>query len=268
MPQSFPEAPLWAVVLVVALGVGLMVFGAVVVARHPRRAWGFVRARFALDSRFGLGLTVALVGVGGLFWAFSETVESWTKQEDLYRFDEAAHRLAQTLASPAMTALMKGATAMGSLWVAVVLTLALVAVLAARRAGHTIAALGLVMGPGEGLVYLMKTFFERVRPTAQLVHAGGYSFPSGHSFTAAALYGFAIYLLWNRHLGLRPSSAGVRVALSAVLGLLILAVGASRIYLGVHYFTDVVGGFVLAAAWLVAALTLVHLFTTAHPDAG
>lgn len=265
MPVSPDDAPLWATAAAVAVGLAVAIAGAHLVRRHPHEAWQFVRARFAVGSRVGLGLTAALVAVGVLFWAFTEVVESWTRGTDLYRFDAAAHRLAAAFASPAMTAAMKGATALGSLPAAVALTAT--AAVALRRRPFAVLALGLVMGPGEALVYGLKAFFGRVRPVDALVHAGGYSFPSGHSFTAAALYGFGIVLLWSRAFGAPRLPVATRVGLTAGLAALAIAVGASRIYLGVHFFTDVAGGFVLAAAWLVAVWALVRVLRQPAPSA-
>ena len=262
MTSPFYDGPPWAYLLVVAIGVGVTGYGAVLLARHPNTAWRFVRARFSLGTRFGLGLMVTLGVVGVLFWAFTEVIESWREQTDLYPFDAAAHDLAVSFTSPPLTALMKGATMLGNAWVAAFVTAALAAVLVYRREARTVLALGLLMGPGEGLVYALKAFFARVRPVASLIDAGGYSFPSGHSFTAAALYGFMVYLLWGRNIGTWRLSRFVRIGVTAFLLMLIVVVGASRIYLGVHYFTDVAGGFVLAALWLLAVVTLVHLFYT------
>ena len=264
MTSPFPEGPLWALFLVAVLGSAVAGYGAVLIAQHPHEAWRLVRARFTVGTQFGLGLTVALLIVSGLFWAFTEVVESWTRQTDLYAFDAAAHDLAVSFTSPSMTTLMKGVTMLGNAWVAALLTAALAGVLALRHKVWAVLALGLVMGPGEGLVYALKAFFERVRPIDPLIHIGGYSFPSGHSFTAAALYGFGVYLLWSRRLGTRHLPVLLRVGLTTALVALILAVGTSRVYLGAHYVTDVIGGFILAAGWLVAVVTLVRLFR--HPS--
>lgn len=254
------EPPLWAIFTLATLGVSVGAYGAYQIYRQPREAWSFVLARFSVRSQFGLGLTVALGIVGVLFWAFAEVADAWMEQEDLYALDGEARDMATSFASPALTTFMEWTTALGSVWVAVGITLVLAVVLAYRKHLWAVFALGLVMGPGEGLVYALKFFFERVRPMDKLVHAGGYSFPSGHSFTAAALYGFIIYLLWSRHLSTRHLGRGLRIAVTVVLALVILGVGVSRIYLRVHYFTDVVGGFALAAGWLLAVMTLVRLF--------
>ncbi len=101
----------------------------------------------------------------------------------------------------------------------------------------------LIQGIGNTL---LKLFFNRQRPSVEhLVSAGGTSFPSGHAMGSMLFYGTFIFLMpkfiHNKKLCL---------AIQLLLGLLVLGVGISRIYVGVHYPTDVIGGFLMGAAWL------------------
>jgi membrane-associated phospholipid phosphatase len=96
----------------------------------------------------------------------------------------------------------------------------------------------------------LKQIFNRPRPLIPLVHAAqGLSFPSGHALTSMTFYGLLIYILWegvkNRYL---------KWSLIASLILLILLIGFSRIYLRVHYASDVIAGFALGLIWLVISL--------------
>jgi len=92
---------------------------------------------------------------------------------------------------------------------------------------------------------ILKNIFSRNRPIdINLIDETGYSFPSGHSLTSMAFYGFIIYLIYTSDI------KGKKIFIT-LFSLLILVTGLSRIYLGVHYFTDVVGGFVFAAAYLI-----------------
>jgi undecaprenyl-diphosphatase len=98
---------------------------------------------------------------------------------------------------------------------------------------------------------LFKTVFHRARPDIlQLVHAGGYSFPSGHSMISVSFYGYLIYLCIVYFK--QPWKQIISVALS----LLVLTIGISRIYLGVHYASDVIGGFLVGFSWLVIFISL------------
>lgn len=90
-----------------------------------------------------------------------------------------------------------------------------------------------------------KSVFDRPRPDInQLVDVGGFSFPSGHSFVAISFYGFLIYLV------ARYCRGRYKYPLMLLLFLVIPCVGISRVYLGVHYSSDVLAGFSLGGAWL------------------
>lgn len=145
------------------------------------------------------------------------------------------------------TALMKLATNMGSFPVLVTVTVALLAALRFRKKSLFYGKAAAVNLAAAALLnFLLKNLFRRARPDVlPLVHAGGYSYPSGHSMISAAFYGYLLYLCAVRLK--RPW----RRVLPAALALLILAIGISRVYLGVHYASDVIGGFLAGFAWLV-----------------
>lgn len=98
----------------------------------------------------------------------------------------------------------------------------------------------------------LKHLFRRPRPEVyRLAEATGFSFPSGHSMAAFSLYGLLALLLWPHLRGI----AG-RTAVLAAAGILIAAIGFSRIYLGVHYPSDVLGGYAASACWIAIVLAL------------
>ena len=93
----------------------------------------------------------------------------------------------------------------------------------------------------------IKHIVRRPRPNVlRLVEENGYSFPSGHSMISVAFYGLLIYFVYKN-----INNKYLKWTLISLLSLLILTIGFSRIYVGVHYFTDVVGGFFLALAYLI-----------------
>ncbi len=101
---------------------------------------------------------------------------------------------------------------------------------------------------------LLKFFFARPRPTDyRIINEVGYSFPSGHSMISMAFYGFIIYLIYkyidNKYL---------KYILISFLSLLIILIGISRIYLGVHYTSDVLGGFLFSIAYLIIYIYLIN----------
>ena len=94
---------------------------------------------------------------------------------------------------------------------------------------------------------LLKNVIRRPRPNdINLIRENGFSFPSGHSMVSMAFYGFLIYLICKSKL-----NKETKVLLSLLLSILILFIGISRIYLGVHYASDVVAGFSLSIAYLI-----------------
>lgn len=99
---------------------------------------------------------------------------------------------------------------------------------------------------------VIKHIVRRPRPNVlRLVEEDGYSFPSGHSMVSMAFYGIIIYLVYKN-----VTNKYLKWTLITLLSLLILSIGFSRIYVGVHYFTDVVGGFLLGIAYLIIYINI------------
>ncbi|RSK48242.1 phosphatase PAP2 family protein [Hymenobacter rigui] len=96
---------------------------------------------------------------------------------------------------------------------------------------------------------VLKQLYNRPRPLLPLVSASGLSFPSGHAMISASFYGLLIYLVWTNVR--RPAW---RYGVAAALSLLILLIGLTRVYLRVHYATDVLAGFTAGLGWLVVAI--------------
>lgn len=94
---------------------------------------------------------------------------------------------------------------------------------------------------------ILKNIIQRPRPTQfRLIDESGYSFPSGHSMISMAFYGFLVYLIYQY-----IKNKKLKIALIIVLSILPILIGISRIYLGVHYTTDVVGGFLISISYLI-----------------
>ena len=100
---------------------------------------------------------------------------------------------------------------------------------------------------------ILKFILRRPRPTEfKIINETGYSFPSGHSMISMAFYGFLIYLIYKN-----IKNKCLKTTLIIILSLLIIAIGISRIYLGVHYVSDVIGGFLISISYLIVYIKLI-----------
>ena len=122
-----------------------------------------------------------------------------------------------------------------------------------------------VLGTTAVLNILAKQWFARPRPeeSLRIVEAFSFSFPSGHSMNAMAFYGFWVYCAYAY---LKPGI--LRVMTMLMLAVLILGVGLSRVYLGVHYPSDVIVGYIAGACWLYFCLVLIYYWQCYNQKSG
>ena len=163
---------------------------------------------------------------------------------EIMRLDSLAYGLiVERLRSDALTPVMEGFSALATPVVLVVLTLAIAAFAPGRRPGWC-CAVNLVLV--ASLNVFIKSLVQRPRPEGfRLAVETGFSFPSGHSMAAMAFYGLIVWLIWRYEKDRRQ-----RNLFTIAFGFIILMIGISRIYLGVHYASDVLGGFCAALIWL------------------
>jgi Membrane-associated phospholipid phosphatase len=104
------------------------------------------------------------------------------------------------------------------------------------------------------LMFLLKLIFHRNRPLTPLLEAArGYSFPSGHALMSITFYGLIIFLVWQNE-----KNVWAKWLLTMLLVLLIISIGVSRVYLRVHYASDVLAGFCVGLMWLLLSLWLLN----------
>jgi membrane-associated phospholipid phosphatase len=105
-----------------------------------------------------------------------------------------------------------------------------------------------------GILNLLKEIFKRQRPLDPLIRdVTGFSYPSGHSFSSFTFFGLLIYILWKTSI-----KKTWKIILSIVLFLIAATIAFSRVYLRVHYPSDVVAGFCLSITWLMLSLWILH----------
>ena len=191
------------------------------------------------------GLIASLVVLG--------SIAQGVRTQEVFALDTWATPFLHGIASPGLDALMHAFTDMGSSLVLVPMFIIVSAwLLWKHRYG---AALFLTVGGGGALIIegTMKLFFERPRPQLAYAHVlPDYSFPSGHTMNAVVFYIALALILWSVF-GHRVGKLGLLLAVALAFG-----VGVSRIYLGYHYLTDVVGGLLAGIAWLLVVGAAFH----------
>ena len=241
------------------------------VAEHPRVV--ALRRRFAPQMEFlldrlsprgymGLHLTLGVLLLIGAAWLFGSIAEDVVAGDPLTLIDKNVAEWLHERGTPGLTATMQFVTGLASpSWVTGVVMVAAL-VLWWKRCWFGLLALVLVVPGGMVLDFLLKIVFHRHRPNFEdsflIFH--GYSFPSGHTMAGTLLYGvlaaFAVIALeaWRWRVG-------------AVLGafVMVLLIGFSRMYLGAHYLSDVLGAAAAGLAWLTFCLTAVD---TLHRSRG
>ncbi|MEJ7772331.1 MAG: phosphatase PAP2 family protein [Geodermatophilaceae bacterium] len=203
-------------------------------------------------------LTVSVAAIALLGTGLVSVTEDVLDTEELVRADSPISRYLLEHRERWLTTSMDVITQLGS---AVVLVPVLIALgLVARRSQGTwrpAVFLAATLGGASTISALIKLMVARPRPSSgALIEAIGYAFPSGHSTAAAAGWLAAALVA-----GLLTRSSALRLSLLAGALLIIVLVGISRVYLGVHAATDVLGGWALGGLWVVLVLTARSLLT-------
>ena len=161
--------------------------------------------------------------------------------------DNVVYDFISKFISDNLTYIVKFITCLGSATTVITITLLSLIILKNKRIGIFL-SLDLIII--TGFQYILKAIFGRIRPVdINLIEETSYSFPSGHSLTAMAFYGFIIYLIYKSNLKYKKICI-------VFLSILIILIGLSRVYLGVHFITDIIGGFTFALSFLI---TFVHI---------
>jgi undecaprenyl-diphosphatase len=212
-------------------------------------------------ASFRLSVAVVLVLALVLFAALADELAEW---QPFVSLDRHVDEELNERATPWVTTVMERVSWLGSTAAMLLVTAAAAGVLVARRRVRAAALVVLALAGAEFLDSLLKVEFARPRPSfAHPVapEAHGYSFPSGHATASLAVYGALAYLAAVGFHG-----RGLRVACIAGALVLIVAIGFSRVYLGEHFPSDVIGGWCVGAAWV--AVLVLGLFARVAPRHG
>jgi len=207
-----------------------------------------------LAKHLTLGFLLSLAALGGYYELATHVLDRnhWLTQFDATVAD-SLH--ANALQSPATKLFFRAVTELGSVQGLAALTLTVALVLLWWR-HRLLAVVWLVAQAGGGVLnQVLKGIIARDRPafSHDMTTAPGYSFPSGHSMASLIAYGMLAYLLL-----LSVPVRWLRYVLVTLLALLVLAIGFSRMYLGAHWFSDVLGGFCAGTIWLTFCITAIE----------
>jgi len=214
----------------------------------------FLRRRFSPEEYLGLHLTIGLLLSAAALGLFACVAHFVIGRGAIVRFDnELGENLAQHReAHPSMRSFYFGVTQLGSVEFMTGLVL-VVALLLLMRRKWLLAVVWMVAVAGGGLLDAgIKLVFQRERPAFRdpgILETTA-SFPSGHSMGSIIGYGLLAYFAML----VLPRGWVRRGVVAALIGLPFL-IGSSRIYLGAHYFSDVLGGFLVGSAWLAACIS-------------
>jgi undecaprenyl-diphosphatase len=215
------------------------------------RQLGWMLRRMSPGQYLGLHLTLGLLAAAGCLWLFGGLAEDYLTRDPIVRFDQALASALHAAATPFATKTFLAITALGSIEAIILIGLSVFALFAWRRRwlyawGWLAALAGTV-----ALNVLLKQIFERPRPVFvdPIIVETSYSFPSGHAMDSLVMYGMLAYFAL-----LFIKSWRARMAVLFGAALLVVLIGFSRLYLGVHYFSDVIAGFAAAGVWLSACI--------------
>lgn len=206
-------------------------------------------------ARLVVGLGAGLAALLFFLWLAEEVLEG-----DTQAFDDSLRMLIHQYASSGLTALMQLFSFLGSLACLSCLSALAALYLAAFKKWRDLIHLAIIMVGSLILENGLKIGFHRARPVSFFgtPTPPTYSFPSGHALLALCFYGATAYLMMRR-----VKSRGAHILVFSITALLVGLIGLSRIYLGVHYPSDVLAGYAVATIWVVSVALADHFYRRA-----
>jgi len=226
------------------------------IGRHPKSV-AFIKDRLSPTGYLGLHLTVGLAISAVFIWILAGITEDILTQDPFVRVDQWMVNQILYFRTPFATHVMTIVTEFGE-WevITIVSILITIYLMVQKRMDRLLCFVAAILG-GNFLCLILKMVIHRVRPISEtsLINAAGWSFPSGHSVMSVIFYGMITYLSVRDLRSWRPS-----VFMATLAGFVIVLIGLSRIYLQVHYLSDVIAGFAGGLFWLTMCLTGLEVY--------
>jgi undecaprenyl-diphosphatase len=212
----------------------------------------FFKKRFDREKFIGLPLTAFVIVFFILLGTLVGITDAIVNSSPIVKIDQIFAQFLYLFRTPLLAHIFYAITTFANQGTIITLTaIALIFLYFKKELAYFYALILILLGT-EVTLYLMKIFVDRSRPASDIAYyiENTKSFPSGHSAIAVAFFGFIMYYL-TRHINIKY----MRSAIIFLGTLLILLIGFSRLYLGVHYLSDVLGGFLMGGLWLIVGIT-------------
>lgn len=171
--------------------------------------------------------------------------------DTLHALDSLVAHFFLSLRTPLLTQAFELITMLGAPLTTTIITIIVATIIYKKHRAYIIPLLTTAIGAGL-TIYTTKIFFHRLRPLDALITEKSFSFPSGHALISIALYGLITYIIYRNY-----QKKSQKITIASIGTLLILLIGISRLYLGVHYFSDVIGGYFIGSIWLTIGVVLI-----------
>jgi undecaprenyl-diphosphatase len=209
----------------------------------------FLKKRLNKDNFYGLSLTLFSLALIYILMLFGGIIEDIVNSNIIVSADIRIANLLAIFRNPQLTKFFFWITFLGKWQVILIFTTAAILILWLWKKTFYIVPLLLCITGSQIFTLTGKFIFHRARPGAAIYPENSFSFPSGHASIAIAVYGFFTYLLIkNLHQWKR------KIDVFFIGMILIMLIGFSRLYLGVHYVSDIWGGYLTGSIWLIIAI--------------
>lgn len=219
------------------------------------RIGGFLRERFDKRTFTGRILTVLVISFLILLLTFLGITDQVVNSEALTKIDARFAQFLFTIRTNFLTNFFYIVTQFGNLGTTTLIAASILLYFLLKQKRYFILGFVITLLGTEATIYFLKIIINRARPGADIAYylETSKSFPSAHAGIALALYGFLAYYLIVQ-IKKRP----LKRLLVFFSILLIILIGFSRLYLGVHFLSDVIGGYILGSLWLLASIGILE----------